>query len=137
MRAALALLLAACATPPTEMRVSLFPPAYSAAMSSTPGLGMTPISEPPKGVSVRYRWTASEGFFVTQDDSTLEISVHGRDFLTMAGKVYWSYDPNIQTGRGPKPVHITVRTENAKNDALLAVAEFDLTFDGTVFRAAH
>ncbi len=119
------------------MSVNLFPPAYSTAMSSTPGLGLTPISEPPKGVKVRYRWSTTEGFFVTQDDATLEISNHGPEFLTLAGKVYWSYDPGIQTGRGEKPVHISVLTENVKTGQPLARADFDLVFDGSVFRAAH
>ncbi|UPT72524.1 MAG: hypothetical protein M0D55_11140 [Elusimicrobiota bacterium] len=127
-----AALLAACGGP-TKMRVDLFPAAYSAAMSSTPGLGLTPVSEPPSGVTPRYRYTATEGYFVTWDESTHEVLIHGPEFVTLTGKVYWSYDAAIPTGRAG-PVRLAVITENAKSGKPLARADINLAFDGELFR---
>jgi hypothetical protein len=132
-----AVLLAACVAPPTKMHVSLFPSAYSAAMSSTPGLGLTPVSEPPKGVPVRYRYHATQGFFVTWDENTREITRHGAEYVTLSSKVvYWTYDPAIATGVD-SAVRLSVITEHAKSGKPLARADFNLAWDGQVFRAQH
>lgn len=130
---ALAVLVGACATPPTEMHVNILPGAYSAAMSSTPGMGLYPVAEPPKGVTPRYRYTATEGYFVTWDESTREIEQHGAEFVTLAARVYWTYDPSVPTGRAG-PVRIAVITENAKNGKPLARTDISLAFDGELFR---
>lgn len=129
----LAVLLGACVPKPTQMMVNILPGAYSAAMSSTPGMGLYPVSEPPSGVTPRYRYTATEGFFVTWDESTHEVEQHGAEFVTLAARVYWSYDPSVPTGRGG-PVRVSVITENAKNGKPLARADFSLAFDGELFR---
>lgn len=129
----LAVLLGACVPKPTQMRVDLLPGAYSAAMSSTPGMGLYPVSEPPSGVTPRYRYTATEGFFVTWDESTHEVLQQGPEFVTLAGRVYWTYDPSVPTGRSG-PVRIAVITENAKNGKPLARADINLAFDGELFR---
>lgn len=133
----LAALLAACRTPPTEMRVLMEPPSYSLSMSSTMGLGLTPIAESPPGMKVRYRWSADAGFFLTEKETTNEILDLGRATVTPGGKLFWSYEPGEQAELTNRPVAITVITENAKNGKEIARTEMYLVWDGQSFRAKH
>lgn len=130
-------LVAACRTVPTEMRVLVEPPAYSVVMSSTLGLGLTPIAESPPGMKVRYRWTADGGYFLTQKEATAEILDLGRATVTEGGKLFWSYDPNEQGALADRPVAITVVTENVKNGREIARTEMSLIWDGEFFRPKH
>lgn len=139
MRRALlsALALSACATPPTPMRVLVQPPAYVVSVSSTRGLGLTPIAEAPPGVTVRYRWTADGGHFLAQEETTTLIVDLGRETVTEGGKLFWSYAPGDQLELEGRPVAITVRAVNAKTGKELAWTRFALTWDGQYFRARH
>ncbi len=132
-----AALLAACAYVPTEMRVMVEPPYYVATMSSTPGLGLTPIAEAPPGMKVRYRWTTDGGFFLTVSETTREIVNLGQNTVTEDGKLFWSYDPGGQGALENRPVAVTVLTENRKNGKEVARTEFALAWDGQYFRAKH
>jgi hypothetical protein len=132
-----AALLAACSSAPTQMRVMVEPPAYSVVMSSTLGLGLTPIAESPPGMKVRYRWSADGGRFLTQSESTAEILDLGRETVTSGGKLFWSYDPSEQKALEDRPISITVLTENVKNGKEIARTEFTLIWDGQFFRAKH
>lgn len=132
-----AMFLAGCRTVPTEMRVMVEPPAYSLEMSSTLGLGLTPIAETPPGMKVRYRWSADGGHFLTVSETTREIERLGRETSTMGGKLLWSYDPGEQIELSNRPVAITVVTENVKNGKEIARTEMFLIWDGQLFRAKH
>ncbi|MDD5304449.1 MAG: hypothetical protein PHS14_15235 [Elusimicrobia bacterium] len=132
-----AALAAACGTVPAEMRVMVEPPAYAVTMSSTLGLGLTPVSEPPPGMKVRYRWTADGGYFRIQSEATNEIVDLGRETVTGGGKLFWSYKPDEQKALEDRPVAITVVTENAKNGEALAWTDMALVWDGQFFRPKH
>jgi hypothetical protein len=134
---AAAALLAACRTVDVDMRVIIEPPAYVASMSSTLGLGLTPVSEQAPGVKVRYRWSADGGYFLTQSETTSEIVNLGRAAVTEGGKLFWSYDPNGQKALEDRPVAITVITESLKNGKEIGRTEFALVWDGQFFRAKH
>jgi hypothetical protein len=134
---AAAALLAACGTVATEMRVLVEPPAYAIVMSSTIGLGLTPVAETPPGMKVRYRWSADAGRFLIQSETTREIVDLGRATVTEGGKLFWSYDPNEQKALEDRPVAITVLTENAKNGREVARTEMFLIWDGQFFRPKH
>lgn len=140
MRSALAglLLLGACRTPaPTPMRVLVQPPAYVVTMSSTRGLGLTPVTEARPGVKLLYRWTANGGYFLTQNERSAEIVDLGREATTEGGKLFWSYEPGEQRELEDRSVEIKVRAEDAKNGRTLAATDFTLIWDGAVFRAKH
>ena len=136
MRIGLVFLLAACATPPTAMRVIVEPPAYSVTMSSTLGVGLTPVSEQPPGMKVRYRWTADAGYFLAQKESTAEILDFGRETVTQGGKLFWSYDSNEKAAIERAPVAISVVTESLKGKTL-ARTDLRLEWDGPMIRLAH
>ena len=114
----------------------LEPHAYAASMSSTIGLGLTPITETAPGMKTRHHWTADAGFFVMQDEATSEIRNLGRDAFT-DGKIFWSYDPNEPASAEKKPIAISVVTENAKNGRALAQTDMTLVWDGEYLHAAH
>lgn len=105
-------LFAACGAVPVQMRVLVEPPAYSSVMSSTLGLGLTPIAESPPGMKVRYRWSADGGFFLTRKEATNEIIRLGHAAVTTGGKLFWSYNMDEQTVLSNRSVAITVVTEN-------------------------
>lgn len=128
---------AGCRTVPAEMRVMVEPPAYAVTMSSTLGLGLTPIAETPPGMTVRYLWSADGGYFLTVSETTREIERLGRKTATGGGKLLWSYDPGEQSELSNRPVAISVVTENAKNGREVARTDFTLVWDGQFFRPKH
>lgn len=137
LAAAVLALAAACRTPPTPMRVIVEPPAYVVTMSSTRGLGLTPVAESPPGMKVRYRWTADGGYFLTEKETTAEVIDLGREVVTSGGRLYWSYEPGDQGALADRGVSIKVVTEAVKGGRVLAATEFSLFWDGAVFRARH
>lgn len=138
-RALLAAALAgACRTPAlTPMRVIVEPPAYAVTMSSTRGLGLTPVAEAPPGLKVRYRWTADGGYFLTEKETTAEILDLGRETVTAGGRLFWSYEPGEQGVLADRGVSIKVVTESVKDGRAIAFTEFALFWDGAAFRARH
>lgn len=130
-------LAAACRTPPTPMRVIVEPPAYVVTMSSTRGLGLTPVAEASPGLKVRYRWTADGGYFLTEKETTAEVVDLGRETVTAGGRLYWSYEPGEQGVLADRGVSIKVVTESVKSGRAIAFTEFALFWDGAAFRAKH
>ena len=131
-------ILAGCRTaPPVLMRVMVEPPAYALGLSSTLGLGLTPIAEASPGMKVRYRWSADAGYFLTQKETTNEILDLGRATVTLGGKLFWSYEAGEENELRNRPVAITVITEKLKNGKEIARTEMSLVWDGQAFRVKH
>lgn len=132
---ALAALLAACSEIPTKMSYVADPAACLPGLSATLGIGITPGSEPPPGVAVRYRWHASRGNLKTWNEVTHENVVFGADALTTSDKLYWSCDAaGIADG---SPVLVTIVTENAKNGKELARIVVRVRTDGEKMRVSR
>jgi len=132
---ALASLLAACSEVPTKMSYAADPGACLPGMSSTIGIGISPASEPPPGVKVRYRWHASRGNLKTWSEVTHESVVFGADAVTTEGKLYWACDAaGIAAG---DPVLVTIVTEDAKNGSELVRADIRIVSDGEKMRVAR
>jgi hypothetical protein len=138
MRPLLALaLLCACASAPTDMGIKIQPTSYTAAMSSTIGIGLTPHSAPPRGTKVRYHWTASSGRFLSWSENTHEITERGPETLTLddGGKLYWAY--NAAEMAAKKPVTVTVLTEDMASGKVLARADVHLIWEEDVVRVVR
>jgi hypothetical protein len=132
---ALCVLLAGCSEIPTKMSYVADPGACLPGMSSTIGIGITPASEPPEGVKVRYRWHASRGNLKTWSEVTHETVVFGADAVTTTEKLYWACDAaGIADG---SPVTVAVVTENAKDGRELVRAEIRIVSDGEKMRVAR
>lgn len=133
----LAVLSAACTTPPTQMRVTLEPGRYAASMSSTPGIGLSPIAEAPPGVKTRCVWHADAGHFLAWTETTREIVELGRDHTGACEKTFWTYAPNEPAALSQKPIAVSVVTLNAKNSRALARTDLTLIWEEGYVRAAH
>lgn len=129
------LLLAACATIPTGMRVSLSPPHYPPSKDTALGIGLTPVSVVPSGVTARYLWSADRGSFRSWSDTTHDLEEFGRETVNNGGKLYWRYDPvDMQTFA---PATVNIVTEDAKTGARLAETNIRFEFDGELVRVAR
>jgi hypothetical protein len=130
--------LAACATVPTEMHVDLGPSSYAASMSSTIGIGLTPVAEAPRGVKVRYHWTTDSGFFLEWSEVTHEISSRGPETMTERGaKLFWSYDPADPATAERKPVTIVILASDMANGKVLARTDVHLVWDNGVVQVVR
>jgi len=127
------LLFSACATIPTDMRVELGPSTYTASLSSTIGIGMTPVAETPRGVKVRFHWTTDSGYFLAWSEHTHEITNRGPETLTeRGGKLFWSYDPADPAAAERKPVKIVILASDMANGKILARTDVHLVWDAGV-----
>lgn len=132
--AALAL-ACACGSAPTRMGVTAAPAACLPGLSKTLGIGLTPESNPPKGVKVRYRWRAGRGSLKSWNEGTQETVVHGAEALNDGGKLYWSCDG---AGIGDRsPVTVTVLTEDAATGEVLARTDVLLKWDDEKMRVSR
>ncbi len=130
-----AAILAACATVPTDMRVSLSPPTYPPSKDTSLGIGLLPVAAVPSGVTPRYRWSADRGRFRSWSETTHEIEDFGRETVNSGQKLYWAFDPaDMQTFT---PAAIKIITEDAKTGAELAETIIRFEFDGELVRVAR
>jgi hypothetical protein len=127
---AAALLLASCATVPSEMHVDLGPSSYVASMSSTIGIGLTPVTEAPRGVKVRYQWTADSGYLLSWSENTHEITNRGPE-------LFWSYDPADPATAEHKPVTIIILAQDKANGKVLARTDVHLVWDNGVVQVVR
>jgi hypothetical protein len=118
---AAAALLSACAalSGGGGMGLRAVPTQYSPAMSSTPGIGLTPVYEPPAGTTVNYHWTADFGYFVSWNPPTYVVVPRGTDLTATAGRLYWTYDPRYAPDRKPV-VTIVVEVEDSETGRVVA-----------------
>lgn len=134
-----AALLSGCATVPTEMRVAIAPTSYTAAMSSTIGVGLEPSALPPRGVKVRYRWSTNHGRFLSWSENTHEITERGPQTMTESGgKLYWAYVPSDPAAIARKPVTVVILAEDMADGKVLARTDVHLVWeDGGIVRVVH
>ena len=102
------------------------PTQYSPAMSAVPGIGLTPVYEPPAGTTVNYHWTADFGYFVSWNPPNYVVLPRGADLTTTMGRLYWTYDPRYAPDR--KPV-VTIVVEAQEPDTGRVVARRTLKLD--------
>jgi hypothetical protein len=125
--ASAALLAGACATFPDSLTLRVEPRNYSPAMSSTIGIGLTPVFSPPAGTSFTYRWHADFGYFAAWAASG-KVAPLGPETESGDGTLYWTYDARLTSDR--KPV-VTIVVEAAERDTgrVLASKKIKLDWD--------
>ncbi|MFI5361274.1 MAG: hypothetical protein ACHQ49_04835 [Elusimicrobiota bacterium] len=132
--AAAALLLAsACALLTEELAVRASPQQYSPAMSSSPGIGLTPVFTPPAGTTARYRWTTNFGGFVSWNPPDYKVVPRGSDPTGSEGTLYWTYDPRLAL-LGKPVVSIVVEAIDPESGRVLARSKIKLDWDSDVAR---
>ena len=88
-------------------------------MSSTPGIGFTPVFVPPAGTTANYHWTADFGYFVSWNAPNYVVLPRGADFVATEGRFYWTYDPRYSSDRKPV-VTIVVAAQDSETGRILA-----------------
>ena len=130
--AAFLLALAGCAHGPTSMGLRAEPQMYSPAMSSTPGISLTPLYSPPGGAL--FRWRVNFGTFFTQPPGGRRVEL-GTEALMGPGMIYWTYEPTAELLAAVKPtVEIEVWAEDPKTRKPLAVKRIKLDWEGDLAR---
>jgi hypothetical protein len=110
----LAMIIAGCASPKasSEDRVPLTIDVdrdiYTPAMSSTVGIGLTPVypSSTDNG-TVSFRWQSDFGYFISWKAPDFKVITLRSDISADDQKIYWSYSPD-DMGREKQPVRVTL-----------------------------
>jgi hypothetical protein len=102
---------------------------YSLTMSSTVGIGLTPVG-PPAGDNrtVMFLWQTDYGHFLSWKAPDFKVKDLGNDVYTDDGKIYWSY--LAKDGRKVmRPVHITLTMIDSDSRAVLSKAGLTIGWD--------
>ena len=85
------------------------PAKYSPLMSSTVGIGLTPVYN---GTGqVVYNWNTSYGYFVGWNAPDWKVDQQGQNVDTTDQTIYWSYSPDeMGKEKPPVTIRLTVRT---------------------------
>jgi hypothetical protein len=108
---------------------------YNPAMSSVPGIGLTPnLTGPVYPGTLRYHWQTDYGHFISWNPPGFVIEYQGTDVTLGPEKVYWTYN---QTGllTGRPPARIILMMEDAGSGALVAGAALEIEWDDSGMNA--
>jgi hypothetical protein len=117
--AAAAAVLCAAGCGAGTMTVRAEPISYSPAMSSTPGIGLTPVFAAPAGTTYGYYWHASFGYFLSWAPPSYKVVPLGVDAVSGSGALYWSYDPKLTFVNKPV-VTISVEARDRESGRVMA-----------------
>jgi hypothetical protein len=108
---------------------------YSPAMSSVPGIGLTPnLTGPVYPGQLRYHWQADYGHFISWNPPDFVIKDLGANVSLGREKVYWTYNatgPMI----GRPPALIVLMLEDAGSGAIQAAAAIEIDWDDSGLNA--
>jgi hypothetical protein len=122
------LLSCACAAFTGSLTVRNETSSYSPAMSSTVGIGFTPVFEPPFGTTLAYHWSADFGEFVSWGAPDYKVAALGPEADSGAGTLYWTYDPR-QTAPRKSTVTIRIEARDVNSGRVLANKTITLDWD--------
>jgi hypothetical protein len=106
---------------PVPVAITATPASYSPAMSSTPGIALTPqVVRVPGDGGVRYHWKTDFGHFLQWDSPGYQVAELGQDTANTGGPVYWSWHDAGGQETEARKVHITLEVTEAGSGALLA-----------------
>jgi hypothetical protein len=132
-RAALAAVLLAGACAAGSMSVSVRPKAYSPALSSTPGIGLTPVFAGRAGEAYDYRWKTNFGSFVSWAPPAYKVLPRGAEVSAGDETLYWTYDPRL-SGAAKPVVEISVEVRERESGRAVAWKKVLLDWDGDTAR---
>jgi hypothetical protein len=104
---------------------------YSRALSSVPGLPLSPDPGSLSACPYRYRWLASDGLFLLWDAQDFTVHEMGRTVETDNRTVYWTwYDDGLPiSGRD---VTITLEVLDPRGNVVLGRADQTIGWDGVL-----
>lgn len=112
----------------TVLSITASPQRYSPFMSSTPGIGLEPLSTGFSAQDATFTWKASYGQFLSWNSTDFKVNQLG-DFASNHGeKLFWSFiDRPPSTGT---PVTITVTATDTGSGRVLGSSAITLAWDG-------
>ena len=112
----------------TGITITVSPRRYSPIMSSTPGIGLEPVTTGFGAGTASFTWKASYGEFLSWNSTDFRVNQLG-DFTTNNGeKIYWSFiDKPTATAT---PVTISVTATDSKSGQTLGSSAVTLSWDG-------
>jgi hypothetical protein len=120
----------ACATfgGPDELHLRTEPRFYSPAMSSTIGIGLTPLFAAPGGAPFVYHWHTDFGYFVNWAASG-KVAPLGPEADSGDGTLYWTYDSQLALDHKPTVTIVVEATSPERGDAAHLYARKKIKLD--------
>ncbi len=92
-----------------DVSIRASPERYSPSMSSTVGIGLTPIYTGPG--SVVYSWNTSYGYFISWNAPDWMVNRHNETVDTTNQTIYWAYPPDdMGKEKPPVTVRLIIKT---------------------------
>jgi hypothetical protein len=112
-----------------KVKIQAEPIAYSPIMSSTPGIGLTPLwtlGRPMKDFD--FHWNANYGFFLNWGPPDYKVEELGGNVINKGEKIYWSYDPN-DMGKEKPSVKISLTIGDVQSGKILTVSYLEIEWE--------
>jgi hypothetical protein len=111
------------------LKINASPTLYTLAMSSTPGIGLTPVfPDSIDNSTVSFRWQTNYGRFLSWNAPDFKINEQGMNVTVGDGKIYWSY--LYEEGKVTRPpVHISLTMIDKATGKTLGTAGREIAWD--------
>jgi hypothetical protein len=112
---------------PVPVAISAAPSTYTPAMSSAPGIALTPqVIRVPGDGKVRYHWKTDLGYFLSWEAPLYQVQDLGQETANAGGVIYWTWQVGESPVSGAQKAHITLEVTDAGSGALLANGGVDI-----------
>lgn len=116
------------ASPERSLRITAAPQRYSPMMSSTPGIGLEPVTTGFNATAATFTWNASYGQFLSWGAPDYTVDQLGASATGPGKKLYWSFTDKPSDTKAP--VSITVTAKDPASGDLWGTAVVTLVWDG-------
>lgn len=114
---------------PEEVTIQTHIDAYIPIMSSTVGIGLTPVYESGRlSEALQFHWRTDYGHFVAWDAPDFKVNLLGTEVINDGQKIYWSYDPG-EMGIKKPTVEVSLQIEDARSGQVLAEARLKIGWE--------
>jgi hypothetical protein len=100
---------------------------YTPMMSSTVGIGLTPVFTADNSTVV-FNWHTDYGYFISWGSPGFKVNGRGPDVTTNDGKIYWSYSPD-DMGKEKPPAHVTLSMIDKASGKTLNTTGLDIVWE--------
>jgi hypothetical protein len=112
----------------TGITIKAFPQEYSPIMSSTPGIGLEPVSTGFSAGNATFAWKATYGQFFSWNPPDFTVNQRGDSANNHGERLYWSFTDRPSSTA--TPVTITVTATDTASGRLLGSSTVTLAWEG-------
>jgi hypothetical protein len=113
----------------TPVKIEASPQRYSPMMSSTPGIGLTPVVTGFKATDATFEWNATFGRFLMWDAPDYKVHEIGNPAATDNRTIYWTFTDTPAPTKDPVTITVTAR-DMTRRGAVLGTSTLTLNWDG-------